>query len=215
MCFAPEAKVCSLYFRSAQVFVGKVERVEYLRPRGEYEEGVIEYRVRVEQVFRGKPEGKAVILHSGNHSGRWPARPGHRYLVFTDPDGNVGGTCGPADGSGFLAQGVREIRALQAATSSTIEGSAMARGTDQRLRYLAGKTIKAIGAGAEYLTTTDTEGGFRLTVPPGRYRLELQGLYLWELSWLQDLENIDLQAGQCAQAQLIDSWVESTRLGLP
>jgi hypothetical protein len=65
-----------------------------------------------------------------------------------------------------------------------------------------GVLLKAIGKNKEFTSHTDKEGKFRIVLPPGTYRLDAPDMQPSDYSH-QDLQEISLTSGQCAQFELL------------
>lgn len=192
LCPYPALKVCSEFFRSDSVLLGKIAAVRRDEVAGE-----IEFTIEVERTFKGK-RGRLVKVRTEDASARWTARVGERRVAFIR-GGMVGG-CGPIDDPGYVRKTIREIQALPLATGATIEGE-VTEGTGPGWPPAQGVEILIAGGAVEYLTQTDRNGAFRINAPPGRYRIETAGLgpTFYSPTWGMEAE---LASGQCAQFQL-------------
>lgn len=70
------------------------------------------YRVRAQQVFRGKP-AKTFEVYSENSSGRFPMEVGKAYLVFVGPDWNARLSVDPCGNSGLLTEKQDLVRSVE------------------------------------------------------------------------------------------------------
>ena len=191
-CPYPALKVCSEFFRSDSVLLGKIVAVSRDEAAGE-----IEFTIEVERTFKGKA-GRVVKARTEDASARWMSHVGERRVTFIR-EGMVGG-CGPIDEPGYAGETIREIQALPLAAGATIEGE-VTHGTGPGWRTAEGVEIRVSGGGVEYLTQTNRKGAFRINTPPGRYRIETTGLgpTLYSPTWKME---VDLARGQCAQFEL-------------
>ncbi|MBI3934116.1 MAG: carboxypeptidase regulatory-like domain-containing protein [Acidobacteria bacterium] len=196
ICPHPTPKVCAKFFESDVVFLGKVTALDSVVDVGG-DVNWLRYTTQVKEVYRGQPK-KLEQVRTENASARWDAEIGKTYLVFASR-GEVGATCGPLDEPEYAQEAIRQIHALRNVWHATIEG--------QVLRHAAngdpteGIRVKVMGTGGEYESITDSNGLFSIALPPGRYRIDAKDLQPSEYS-RQDLEEINLVKGQCAQFEL-------------
>jgi hypothetical protein len=213
ICPRPEPKVCSEYFASDQVFVGRVTRVERLAsdPRpGHHHDGTgwLRYTVRVERHIKGRV-GSVERLLSEDASARWGAEVGHRRLVFAR-GGEVHATCGPLDDPAHLPRALADIRALARDRTATIEGEVVT-STAQGLHHVAGHRIVVHGATGRLESVTDSAGRFRIAVPPGRYAFDPALPTAGPFESRDSAGAFFLQRGECAQFRLLSTTAPPTR----
>ena len=196
LCPRPVPKVCSVFFASDAVFVGKVTKSEIID--SDRAVGEIRFRLEVGEVLRGHvPE--VVYVTSENSSGRWIADEGKTYVVF-EKNGKVGGTCGPLDDPARLDDTIREIRALKGARHASIEGSIHRGAVDGQ--PAGGVNILVTSGEVTRATVTQPDGSFRIAVPPGRYRFSAEGAVPSDYSF-GNPGAFYLASGQCAQLDLV------------
>jgi hypothetical protein len=204
ICPRPEPKVCSAYFDSDQVFLGRVTRVERLEadPRAAARSGDVgwlRYTMQVERHIKGRV-GKVERLLSEDASARWDARVGERRLVFVRA-GEVHATCGPLDHAASLPAALAALRALARARSGTIEGEVVARGPDG-LAPVAGHRIEVRGTTGVTSAITDAAGRFRIVATPGRYAFEPALPAADPIESRDDTDGFTVGRGECAQFRL-------------
>jgi hypothetical protein len=204
ICPQPTPKICATFFESDTVFVGKVSKQEYVSdPKLENDSDWIRYTVKVTDIYRGHAKSVEQVL-TGNDSGRWSGDVGKTYVFFLS-DGKTGSTCGPLDKPEYVQQIARDIEAIRNASSSTIEGQVFSRSGPRGGGNgipVAGAQLKAIGSGKEYVTVTDKEGKFRISLPPEKYKLNAPAMNPSDYSH-GDVQEINLEKGQCAQFELL------------
>jgi len=195
ICTSPVPKVCSVYFDSDTVFLGKVVgKREVPAARDDVDD--IEFTIEVERTFKGKPD-RIEKVYTENASARWAAEIGERRLVFAVKS-RVWNSSGPIDDPRRVSESIRAIRALSHAKDATIEGEVL-RGSGPGS---PAKGVKVVVMGDRGLreALTDRKGAFSLRLEPGRYRIESNSLSPTVYS-RQDAEGFKLQRGQCAQFQ--------------
>ena len=202
-CPKPTPRVCSEFFRSDAIFVGTVTSEEAVSEKDDPLEGWL-YKLRVRKWLRGTASGTAVV-HTSNDSGRLRLEVGHEYLLFAALSAGrleIGDDCGPLSDPARAGEVMREIENLSKAADAAVEGEVV-KGTASG-PGVSGITVSVIGKGRVYRATTDAEGLFRVAVPPGRYRVDVdsKAAALSDLSPV-DLSNVILVRGQCAQLQFI------------
>jgi hypothetical protein len=205
ICPKPTPKVCSAFFESDAVFRGTVLSEQTLADKDEpgFTEGW-RYQLRVTKAFRGV-QGPTVSVHTANDSGRLILRVGHEYLLFArkrNQELEVCDDCGPLSDSSRIGEITREIESLGQASSSFVEGEVVRKTASGA--GVSGVAITVSGMGRTYRATSDARGFFRVTVPAGRYAIDVDP----KVATLSDLSGIDvgqveLVPGQCAQAQFI------------
>jgi hypothetical protein len=198
ICPHPVPKVCSAFFQSAVVFVGRVTSQQYA-DNGEY----IRFDVRVSRVLRGSI-GVTTAIYTANDSGRLLWEVGLEYVVFARRDHErlvSGDDCGPLSDPTKVSDTLRQIDGLRRVTSATIEGEVL--GSQPDGLGLAGVLVRAQGKKQIYEGKTDSRGLFRIPVPAGTYQvLADPRLKQSDYNWA-GLGDIHLVPGQCAQLQLV------------
>jgi hypothetical protein len=184
-----------MFFESETVFVGTVTDKRLVDM--DRDVNSIRYTIKVEEVFRGRAN-ETEHVKTENSTGRWYAEVGETYLVFSTKRG-VGGTCGPLDEPRYVPEAIRQIRDLRNASNATIEGEVVRNGAPGN--PAPGVTVRILGDGAAFEAVTDQAGLFNVVLPPGRYTLDANELRPTDYS-KQELRNIRLVRGQCAQFQL-------------
>jgi hypothetical protein len=201
-CPKPTPKVCSEFFRSDAVFVGIVMSEEVVPADGGIEGWL--YRLRVTRPLRGTVD-QTVIVHTPNDSGRLPLAVGRSYLLFAALRGGqleIRDDCGPLSDPAHAGEAIQEIQKLDSAIDASVEGEV--RRSTPSGDGAPGVTVTVSGMGRVYRSTTDARGLFRVSVPPGRYQIDVDASVAvqWDLNSL-DLKNVELTRGQCAQTLFI------------
>ena len=202
VCPDPTPKVCSEFFRSDAVVLGDVASETEIPEANDFVEGW-NYQLHVSRVFRGSV-GRTIVVHTGNDSGRLRLEAGHQYVLFaTLVDGRleISDDCGPLSDPAHTPQTLREIEGLRTAQDASIEGEV--RGRTGRGGEAPRITVTVLGMGKTYRTVSDSRGLFRVVVPPGHYRVDLdpKAVERFDLDPI-DLGHVDLVKGQCAQIGL-------------
>ena len=200
-CPKPVVKVCSEFFKSDAVFVGRVLSQRTVPPRGDLYDGWV-YRLRVSRVLRGSL-GKITEVFTEDSSGRLPLEVGSEYLLFaTLHQGRFEITnCG---NSALLAEAmakIREIEQIAKTSSGVIEGHVASRPT---WHGVPGIRLLVRGSQGTYSVISDQEGWFRLAVPPGTYSVQADSGSVIPF----DLSNDNpagfvIPKGGCAQVQFV------------
>jgi hypothetical protein len=188
-------RVCAEYFRSDVVFVGKVISEKVLPEEQGFDGGWL-YYLKVSKVYRGSI-GKTIEIMTENNSGRYPLEKGRKYLLFACA-GARGFEIIGCGNSGLLEESkdrIREIEGLASAIDSSIEINVQD-GSEARLAI--------IGPEGRSESITDKEGRLWVSVPPGRYRVEMLDPEFMpsDISYDQP-DDLYLIKGQCAQIQYI------------
>jgi len=188
-----------MFFESDAVFLGKVTaKNSIVQPNGDVDR--LRYTIDVKEVYRGHPK-RVEHVTTENASARWIADVGRTYLVFAWR-GDVGATCGPLDQPEYAREAIRQIHALRNASHATIEGEVLHQGANGAIENaLEGIRVKVFGPSGEYESVTDHKGQFSFTLSPGHYRIDARDLQPTAYS-RQELDDIDLVKGQCAQYEL-------------
>ena len=199
ICPHPTPKVCAKFFESDVVFLGKVTALDSVVDVGG-DVNWLRYTTQVKEVYRGQPK-KLEHVRTENASARWNAEVGKTYLVFASR-GEVGATCGPLDEPEYAQEAIRQIHAFRNVSHATIEGEVLRQGATGALEQaVEGIRVKVSGTGGEYESVTDRNGLFTFTLRPGHYRIDSKDLHPTDYS-RQDLDDINLVKGQCAQYEL-------------
>jgi len=117
ICPYPAPKVCSEFFQSDAVFVGRVLSKKW----GDVE---IRFEVQVLRVLKGEV-GERVMVYTGNDSARLGWDEGKTYVAFAKRrQGRLEqeDDCGPLSDPANVVDTVRQVEALQGATGAVVEG---------------------------------------------------------------------------------------------
>jgi hypothetical protein len=165
VCPKPDPKVCAEFFKSEQVFVGRVASQLTAPPGGGFIDGWW-YRLSVHKVFRGTAR-KTIDVFTENSSGRFPLEVGREYLLFASKyDGRlVIANCGNSGLVSEVRDKIREIDKIGETSNGTIEGHIASRPS---WRGMGGIRVLARGEEKIYPAITDENGWFHVTVPPGK-----------------------------------------------
>jgi hypothetical protein len=167
---APNAE----FFKTSSVIAGKVvsEKPDVNPSYRELTEGWF-YRIRVERTFRGT-QARFVVVYTENDNGRFPLKVGERYLLFVyrvDGRREING-CG---NSALLSEAGAAVDAIEAIKGAgpfgEIEGRV--RTKDAEEGGIPGVRVIA-QSDKSYSTVTVQDGWFRMSVPPGTYKLTIQ-----------------------------------------
>jgi hypothetical protein len=193
-CPEPPPKVCGVFFRSEQVFLGKLLSRRYAGPDGDE----IEYTFERTRTFRGDVPAR-VKLRTGNDSGAWTGDKGKSYVLFAR-EGHIGGHCSAVDDATQATATIADIRQLANVHDASIEGeTVLFEGRGGAPAPAA--TLRFEGAAGTFETRTNADGRFAIHVPPGHYTLVTRG---WTPSVYSGGHGvIVLERGQCAQLQLV------------
>ena len=190
-CWPPPPKTCSLWSSSDVLFVGKV--LKYGNTKDwDYER----YDLRVSRVLKGSVDRSTTVV-TGNDTGRVIWGVGDTYVVFAHrANGRLeaGDGCGDQSDPTRKAEYLREIAALKRSTSASIEGRVV-RQWDSGAG-VEGLSVRVAGSSKQYITASDRDGYFSIQVPIGRYRILVDPR---SVRRSDDVERVDLVAGQCAQ----------------
>ena len=200
VCPSPVPRACSLFLERDAVFVAKVLSRMY----ADNEES-IRFDVRVSRVLRGDVKATTAV-YTGNDSARLTWDVGREYLVFAwRRDGRLwsGDDCGPLTDPTRVGETLKEIEELRYASTSSIEGEVL--GGLPASPGVPGVIVRATGNGQTYEGRSDQQGKFRITVPPGRYDVAIDGRFVqYDINQLQHgTTKLPLVAGQCAQFQFV------------
>ena len=206
-CLAPQPRLaCAEYFNSAFVVTATLTKTTPIPENSPTYPDARIYTLRVNRILRGKPPA-TVQVYEENSSGRagfdWVR--GQEYLLFLNYDENDH-TLWELDGCGNsgpitrAATALSAIRAIQTARgSSMIQGVVGGRGAP----LLSGMHIEAQGQAGRFAAITNDKGEFRMSVPPGRYTVNVVAAGRFfdsrDLSY-SDIER-PLEPGGCAQIQ--------------
>ena len=201
VCPKPDPKVCSEFFKSDAVFIGKVESHRTLPPKGSYYDGWL-YHLRVRRVFRGTL-GETVDVFTENSSGRFPLQVSREYLLFASQgEGRLEvDNCGNSSLFSEATARIPEIEKLGNASTGEIEGHVASRPT---WSGVPGIQVSVRGEGRTYALVTDQNGWFRMTVEAGRYSIQVVSSHVspFPLSY-DDPDGFVVPRGGCAQVQFI------------
>ena len=192
LCPVPPERACRAWFRSDQVFVGTVLAIHTEPDSRDPNVDWLVYRLRVQRPLKGSAAATAEI-RTENASGRWIGDVGKTYVVFAK-GGEVGSACSAIDDADAVESTLREIEGIKSANRATIEGEVV----DFENQRPQPATAVRIRSGARLITArTDSNGRFRVVVPPGRYSIVEPRYSTWN-----DARDFKLQAGECGLFQL-------------
>ena len=198
ICPYPAPKVCSAFFESDVVFVGKV-----LSKRYTDNDDYIRFDVRVAKRLKGTVSDTAHV-YTGNDSGRLSWDVGRDYVVFARREHErlvSGDDCSALSDPTKVSETIRQIDDLGRATTATIEGEVVSRQPDGP--GVRGILVRARGERQTYVGTSDSRGVFRIEVPAGRYQV-LSDPNVKQSDYSgSKLADINLVTGQCAQVQFV------------
>jgi hypothetical protein len=204
ICPYPTPKLCSEYFDSDVIFTGKILKMEYISdPNQDNDNDWIEYTAKVKKTFRGYTRS-ITKFRTPNTTARWIGDVGKSYVIFLRKRGATS-TCGPLDESEYVHKVDKEIDILKNASSSKIEGQVISKSGPWGGSYgipVKDVQLKAVGKNKEFITSTDKDGKFTIVLPSGKYKLLAPEMQPSAYS-RSNLQEINLQNGQCAQFQLI------------
>ena len=206
VCPYPTPKICSEYFENDVVFVGKILEAKYVSdPKQDNDSDWIQYTAEVIRVYRGHVDS-ITAFRTYNGSARWIGIVGKTYVVFLR-GGETGATCGPLDEPEYVNRVERDIARLKTTSSATIGGQVFSKsgpwGGGKGIP-VEGVLVKVIGKSKEYASHTDKEGKFMIVLPPGTYRLDAPNMQPSDYNYKhQDLQEISVMHGQCAQFELL------------
>ncbi len=189
-CLAPQPRLaCAEYFNSAFVVTATLTKTTPIPGGAGYPQAWI-YTLRINRILRGKPLATVQVFEE-NSSGRagfaWV--PGQGYLLFLNHAENGEALwndlynytendhtfweldgCGNSGPITKAAAALSAIRAIQTARgSSMIQGVVGGRGAP----LLSGMHIEAQGQAGRFAAITNDKGEFRMSVPPGRYTVNV------------------------------------------
>lgn len=192
LCPVPPEKACSAWFASDEVFVGKVLASRIEPNPGDKNVDWLVYRLRVDRALKGDAHG-TLEVRTENASGRWNADEGKTYVVFSK-DRRVGAACSAIDDAGSVESTLREIEILRDAKFASIEGEVV---DFQNQDRQPAATVRIRSGDRTITSQTDSNGQFRVVVPPGRYSIVEPAYSTWK-----ELRGFELQAGECGLFQL-------------
>lgn len=212
----PLPRICNEYPRSDYVFSGKVLSEtyrwhEYLRG-----DPTTVYAIRVDHVFMGKVP-RVAHLYTTNNSGRGVLDVGERAIVFADKqEGRMAfyGSSNSQSGAGVptVVAGIRAYLA-HPPKNATIAGRV---GTTTE--PLGGVRILVTNGAAKHFLRTDRSGSFVVSVPPGRWSVQIaepgwasrSGVYSYDSA-----AGMLLRRGACADLQIEAAAPDEKLDGLP
>ena len=206
-CAKPDPSVACEFLNSRVVLVGKVVSVRTVPPHGEELDGWT-YVLSVQEWFRG-PHTKTIEVFTENTSGRFPLDIGKTYLLFAYPQGgrftitNCGNSALLADAEGS----VRDLRKIKVPQDAQIEGRISFSGIPDSGTHVPGIQVLIRSGARTFKAVSDTDGWFRLHVPPGKYSVEVQPTPHWNISpydlSYDDAQKVVAQRGHCSGVQFI------------
>ena len=204
ICPYPTPELCSEYFENDAVFTGRILNREYVSdPKIDNDNDWIQYTSKVIKIYRGNVNS-TTTFRTYNGSARWDGDVGKTYVIFLRGT-HASATCGPLDDPEYVNRIDKEISVLKKASSSTIQGEVVSKsgpwGGSNGIP-VKGEELKVLGKNREFFAITDKDGKFTFNLPPGKYRLSAPGMKPSDYSHT-NLNEINLQKGQCAQFQLI------------
>ena len=203
VCSKPDPKVCAEFFKSDLVFVGWVSSQRDVTAESVFDDGW-SYQLQVETVFRGDA-GESIEVFTPNNSSRFPLDVGGKYLLFANSayDRIVIGDCGNSSRLADATDAIREIGKIGEATNGFIEGHVASR---PKWDGVSGIPFAVRGAESTYRAITDQDGWFRVMVPPGTYRVEVESSRVTPFDLSYDRPNrVVVHKGGCAQLQFVVS----------
>ena len=202
VCPKPDPKVCAEFFKSDVVLVGRVISERIAPPQGSYFIDGWWYRLSVGKVFRGgTPETMNVFTE--NSSGRFPLEVGRQYLLFArkDHDRLVIDNCGNSGLVSEVRDKILEIEEVEKRSSGTIEGHIALR---PPWTGVGGIRVFVHGGQGVYPSITGEDGWFQMTVPPGKYSIQIESpkVEAFDLSY-DNPKGFVVPRGGCAQLQFV------------
>jgi len=199
-CLQPPPRVCTEYYDSDAVFIGKVIGVRQVS-EGEYTAGWF-YRMRVQKSFRG-PTDPVIEVYTGNDSARFPLVEGRQYLLFARSfEGRLNiGYCG---NSGLLEKSADAVTQIKQIKQTKSGGEIAGRiGRDDSNDY-EGVRIVAVGNKGTYEALTDRLSWFHMRVPEGTYKVHAEApgrkFVPYDLTY-DDPDHIVVHPGGCPQME--------------
>ena len=206
-CPKPDPSVACEFLNSSVVLIGKVVSVHTVPPRGEALDGWT-YVLSVQEWFRG-PRTRTIEVFTENTSGRFPLDVGKTYLLFAS---QAGGrlTITDCGNSALLADAedsVRDLRKIKVGQDAQIEGRISFSGIPDSGMHVPGIEILIRSGARTFKAVSDADGWFRLSVPPGKYSVEVQPTPHWNISpydlSYNDAQKIIAKRGHCSGLQFV------------
>jgi hypothetical protein len=205
VCPVPQIPANSEFFKRDLVFTGTVLSVREWPDANDI--GGWFYQVKVERVFRGAPR-RQVEVFTENTSGRFPLEKNHEYLLFADRNANRFeiDNCGNSALLSEATDSLERLNNLLAGKQPTEIAGWVVGETDGV--DLSGVRVTPKGRSRTFLATTDKNGRFQITVPPGRYRVVVDSKQYYlnndDLFWY-DADHFLLHRGECVVVQLVSA----------
>ena len=212
----PLPRICNEFRHSDYVFSGRVLSERSIWPRRLHGDGVTIYRIRVDQVFKGKLP-RIAQLYTQNDSGRGVLDAGEHAAVLAQRyegrmyfTGSSNSQSGPGAAK-VVADILEYLRHPPSVT--TIAGR-----LDNVTTGFGGTRLLITNGKLKRFVRTDRNGMFLVTVPPGTWSAQIAepgwasrtGVYTYD-----DADRMELGKGDCADLQIETAAPGEKLEGLP
>lgn len=228
VCFQPNPTVRCEFLNSDAVFVGTVLSTRVVPPGVRAEPSVpvgftgIEgwvYVLSVQEMFRG-PRVKKVSVFTTNDDARVFLADGVSYLLFANRSTDKKLTsefgsqfeidiCGNWAFAFQATRAIQELRGMKIPQSAEVEGRVSLAGFPEKGPHVPPVEVMINGNGSSFRTSTDKEGFFHLSVPPGIYSATVRQIPHWNVTPFGDSfdnpEHFTARQGHCSGLQFIAS----------
>jgi hypothetical protein len=169
-CFQPNPTVACEFSNSNAVFVGTVISTRDEPGRGPADNDGWIYTLTVQKIFRG-PSSKTIEVYTENANTRFPFDMGKQYLLFAwKYRGQLVITnCGNSAAASDAIDSIRKLEKMKISDDAVIEGRIWLSDDKDPSDHVTGIVVVILGASGTFKAPSDSDGLFRVHVPPGTY----------------------------------------------
>lgn len=200
-CFQPYPTVRCEFLNSDAVFIGTVLSVRVVPPGARPVPHVPiafsgidgwAYELSVQRLFRG-PRGKSITVFTTNDDARVMLKKGEKVLLFAfeNDDKHLISEfntrleiydCGNSAPASEAGQAIRELQGMTIPKDAEVEGRVSLSGITDTSTHTPRVHVVIHGGGRTFRTSTNRDGLFRLSVPPGSYSAAVRQVSHWNIT---------------------------------
>lgn len=199
---------CQVLSTGEALFTGTIQRLRPSRSRAFHE-----IELSVDEVLRGSL-GRTVVLHMYGDKDRCAGgelAPGERFLIsarrdLAAPHQPMSATCRETRRVADAADDIAFARWMERRKTGTLEGKVVLNADPhRRVPGVPRAGVEVRAAGTRYAARTNSDGLYRMELPPGTYKLEVKETdpALVPTYWVSTVE---ITARTCAELNLSQTW---------